>query len=172
MISVAFLWLVEVQSNLSSSSFLFNSIRCGQSWKASQKPKNLGCKKLKAENWKKFWWWKRKAKSFIFLQLSAFCQFFLIFDEKESQSWKVSRKLKNFGCKKLKAEKKWTHENVESQKFYHQWRSQKPKAEVLSYSFPALLVNMFSREKHVFFRWNMFFFVVTCFFSIKHVFFR
>ena len=103
-----------------------------QSWKASQKPraksrkpKNFGCKKLKAE--KKFWWWERKAKSFIFLQLFGFLPIFLVFWWKKSQSRKASykprvesRKLKNFGCKKLKAEKS-RHQKVESQKFYHRW---------------------------------------------------
>jgi len=74
----------------------------------------------------------------------AFCLFFFS-EGKKSQSWKASRKPraksqkpKNFGYKKLKAEKKWIREKVESQKFYHRWQSQKPKAKVLSYSFPAL----------------------------------
>jgi len=51
----------------------------------------------------------------------------------------------NFRCKKLKksghmkTDMKKLQEKIEkSQKFYHRWRSQKPKAEVLSYSFPFL----------------------------------
>ena len=54
-----------------------------QRWKASRKPKNLGCKKLKAETWKKVLMMKAESQK-LFLSFWLFAYFFLIFDEKKA----------------------------------------------------------------------------------------
>ena len=55
-----------------------------------------GVKSWKQEAEKKFWWRKRKAKSFIFLQLLAFCLFFLIFGGKKKPELESKPKAKEF----------------------------------------------------------------------------
>ena len=58
-----------------------------------------------------------KSKALFFFSFWLFAHF-LKFLMKKSHGWKASQKPRT-KSQKLKVEKKWTHEKVESQKFYH-----------------------------------------------------